>query len=361
MSFLKFLLLPFAMLYDVVMNVRNRLYDLKIKPSVAFDIPVIGVGNLAVGGTGKTPMTEYLIRLLSPHYKVVTLSRGYGRKTKGFRIASDQDSALTIGDEPYQMFKKYAPNINVAVGEDRAFAIPMILQETSVTDVVVMDDAFQHRRVIPGFSILLTEYYRPFFDDHLLPYGRLREGPEGVQRADAVIVTKCPDHLEDDQMMKMESTIRKYSTKPVFFSKIRYGEPVPFGDLAAKISLNVILITGIANARMLEDYVRKNFIMIKHFSFRDHYDFKSSDLQDVQNLLQKQGERADKVSILTTEKDKAKLEREELKNSIAGLPIFYLPIETELLRNGKDFDALILSFMNSFNLPADKQVVNNQS
>lgn len=362
MSFLKFLLLPFAMLYDVVMNIRNRLYDLKIKPSVAFDIPVIGVGNLAVGGTGKTPMTEYLIRLLSPVYKVVTLSRGYGRKTKGFRIAGGEDNALTIGDEPYQMFKKYAPIIRVVVGEDRALAIPMILQETSETDVVVMDDAFQHRRVVPGFSILLTEYYKPFFDDHVLPYGRLREGPEGVQRADAIIVTKCPDHLEDDQMMKMESSIRKYSAKPIYFSKIRYGEPMPFDDLTAKISPNVILLTGIANARMLEEYVKKNFNMVRHFSFRDHYDFKPSDLQNVKSLLQKkQNEKVGKISILTTEKDKAKLERDELKPILANLPIFYLPIETEFLRNGKDFDALIVSFMNSFNLPTGRQVVNSQS
>jgi tetraacyldisaccharide 4'-kinase len=349
MSFLKFLLLPFAMLYDIVMNVRNRLYDLKIKPSVSFDIPVIGVGNLAVGGTGKTPMTEYLIRLLSSEYKVVTLSRGYGRKTKGFRIANDQDSALTIGDEPYQMFKKYSPAVMVSVGEDRAYAIPMILQETSETDVIVMDDAFQHRRVVPGYSILLTEYYKPFFDDHLLPYGRLREGPEGAQRADVIVVTKCPDHLEDDRMMRMESDLRKYSMKPVFFSKIRYGEPVAFGCTKTFTS-QIILLTGIANPHILEEYIKKYFTLIKHFSFRDHYVFKVSDLQDVENLVRKkEEEHIGKISILTTEKDKVKLERDELKSFISRLPIFYLPIEVEFLRNGKEFDTIISSFMNSFN------------
>jgi tetraacyldisaccharide 4'-kinase len=354
MSFLKFLLLPFAMLYDVVMNVRNRLYDLKIKPSVTFDIPVIGVGNLAVGGTGKTPMTEYLIRLLAPNYKVVTLSRGYGRKTKGFRLASDQDSANTIGDEPYQMFKKYAPTIRVAVGEERALAVPMILQETSGTDVVVMDDAFQHRSVIPGFSVLLTEYYRPFFDDNVMPYGRLREGPEGAQRADAIVVSKCPDHLEDDEMMKMESAIRKYSAKPIFFSKIRYGEPISFGN-SKVLSPQIILLTGIANSHILEEYVKKYFILVKHFSFRDHYAFKASDLHDIEHLMQgKQVEQIEKICILTTEKDRVKLERDELKPFISRLPIFYLPIETEFLRNGKDFDTLIVSFMNSFN-PAYQQ------
>lgn len=348
MSFLKFLLLPFAMLYDIVMNVRNRLYDLKIKPSVSFDIPVIGVGNLAVGGTGKTPMTEYLIRLLSSEYKVVTLSRGYGRKTKGFRIANDQDSALTIGDEPYQMFKKYSPAVKVSVGEDRALAIPMILQETLDTDVIVMDDAFQHRRVVTGCSILLTEYFRPFFDDNLMPYGRLREGPEGAQRADVIIVTKCPEHLEDDQMMKMESTIRKYSPKPVFFSKIRYGEPVAFGS-SKTLTSQIILLTGIANSHILEEYVKKYFTLVKHFSFRDHYVFKASDLQDVDHLVRKEGEGIEKISILTTEKDRVKLERDELKPYISRLPIFYLPIEFEFLRNGKEFDTIISSFMNSFN------------
>jgi tetraacyldisaccharide 4'-kinase len=350
MPFLKFLLLPFAILYDIVMNVRNRLYDLKIKPSASFDIPLIAVGNLAVGGTGKTPMTEYLIRLLSTRYKVVTLSRGYGRKTKGFRRANEKDTASTIGDEPYQIYDKYSPNVNVSVGEDRALAIPMILQELPETGVIVMDDAFQHRRVLPGFSILLTEYSNPFFNDHVLPYGRLREGPEGANRADVIVVTKCPVPLQDEEVMRMEGNIRKYVSKPVFFSKIRYGEATPFGDLTKKISPKVILLTGIANAHILEEYVAKNFILLKHFSFRDHYVFTASDLEEVSELLQqKQDEKAGKISILTTEKDKVKLERDELKYIVSRLPIFYLPIETEFLRNGKDFDALVLSFMNSFN------------
>lgn len=347
MSFLKFLLVPFAMLYDVIMNTRNRLYDLKIKPSVSFDVPVIGVGNLAVGGTGKTPMTEYLIRLLSPTNKIATLSRGYGRKTKGFRITNQQDTAATVGDEPFQMFRKYSPGVHVAVGEDRALAIPMILQELPDTAAIILDDAFQHRRVVPGFSILLTEYFNPFYNDNLLPYGRLREGPEGAERADVIVVTKSPEHLADDKMMEVEGALRKYTDKPVFFSKIRYGEPQPFGS-SAKISHNVILLTGIANASVLVEYVKRNFELLKHFSHRDHYDFKLSDLQDVQALFKEKQKGGMEVSILTTEKDKAKLERTEFKPIMSILPIFYLPIEAEFLRNGKEFDALVLSFMNSF-------------
>jgi tetraacyldisaccharide 4'-kinase len=347
MSFLKFLLVPFAMLYDIVMNVRNRLYDLKMRPSTSFNIPVIGVGNLAVGGTGKTPMTEYLIRLLFPAYKIVTLSRGYGRKTKGFRIANQQDDASTVGDEPFQMFKKYAPGVNVAVGEDRALAIPLILQELSDTGGIIMDDAFQHRRVVTGLSILLTEFNNPFYADNLLPYGRLREGPEGAQRADVIVITKCPEHLADDKMMEMESAIRKYTTKPLFFSKIRYGESQPFGS-STKLARNIILLTGIANATVLVDYVKRNFSMVKHFSFRDHYNFTLSDLLEVQTLFKEKQKDGVEVCILTTEKDRAKLERSELRPIISILPIFYLPIEVEFLRNGKEFDALVLSFMNSF-------------
>jgi tetraacyldisaccharide 4'-kinase len=353
MSVLKFLLLPFAMLYDVIMGVRNKLYDMKLKPSTSFDIPVISVGNLAVGGTGKTPMTEHLIRVLSPQYKVATLSRGYGRKTKGFKIANEQDDASTIGDEPFQIYKKFSKDVHVAVGEERALAIPTLLQEHSEIEVVILDDAFQHRSVIPGLSILLTECNRPFFDDHILPYGRLREGPEGANRAHVIIVTKCPSNFEEEKMMRMEQEIRTYSPKPVFFSRIRYNDPVPFGDPTKKISRNIILLTAIANAQILEEYIQKNFTLIKHFSFRDHYVFKASDLEEVEQLLKaKSGE---SISIITTEKDKVKLERNELKPYLSRLPIFYLPIETEFLRNGKDFDALVTSFLNSFK-PSFRQV-----
>lgn len=346
MPVLRFLLFPFALVYDVVMDIRNRLYDMKLKPSTSFDLPVISVGNLAVGGTGKTPLTEHLIRILSPQYKVVTLSRGYGRKTKGFRIANQQDNARTIGDEPYQIYQKFAPAVQVTVGEERALAIPTILQEVEGTDVIILDDAFQHRSVVPGLSILLSEYHRPFYHDHVLPYGRLREGPEGASRADAIVITKCPSHLEEEELMNIEHEVRTYSSKPVFFSKIRYGEPVAFGDVSKSLSANVILLSGIANAHILEDYIAKTFTLIKHVAFRDHYVFKTSDLKAVERLLQKH---SNSVSIITTEKDKVKLESDELKPILLRLPIFYLPIETEFLRNGADFDALVTSFMNSFN------------
>lgn len=343
MSVFKFLLLPFAVLYDLITTVRNRLYDRNYKPSVSFNIPVISVGNLAVGGTGKTPMVEHLIRLLSANHKLATLSRGYGRKTKGFKIATASDTASTIGDEPYQIYKKYSNVAHVVVGEDRALAIPSLLQELDGTDTVILDDALQHRSVNPGFSILLTEFSNPFYNDYLMPYGRLRESPEGAKRADAIVVTKCPAHIDDDVAMEFEHQVRKYSNRPVFFSTVRYTDPVAFGNTKT-FSSNVILLSGIANAHVLETYVRKAFNLIKHFSYRDHYYYSVGDIEKIEAFTKQH----DQVSILTTEKDYVKLERAELKPILARLPIFYLPIEAEFIRNGKDFDALVLSFMQSF-------------
>lgn len=342
MSFLKLLLWPLAVIYDVVMDIRNRLYDLKLKPSVSFTIPVIGVGNLAVGGTGKTPMVEYLIRLLGGSFKLATLSRGYGRKTKGFRLVSADDTARTVGDEPYQLFKKYGAEVIVAVGEDRAFAIPNILDQKPEVQVVVLDDAFQHRRVKPGFSILLSEYSNPFYKDHVMPFGRLREGPEGVNRADAIIITKCPLNLSENEMMKMTREVHKFSNKPVFFSAIRYGEPQPLTYHSKPFSNQVVLLTGIAMPIPMQEYVEKNFTLIRHIEYRDHYFYTKTDLHRLEDMV---NQHTEPVCILTTEKDKVKLESEELREIAARLPVFYLPIEMKFLGNGKDFDVLVRDFV----------------
>ncbi|MBX2945129.1 MAG: tetraacyldisaccharide 4'-kinase [Cyclobacteriaceae bacterium] len=344
MSVLKLLLWPLAVIYDVVMNIRNRLYDLKLKPSVSFAIPIIGVGNLAVGGTGKTPMVEYIIRTLGGSFKLATLSRGYGRKTKGFRLATPDDTPKTLGDEPYQLFNKYGSSVVVAVGEDRAYAIPHLLDGRPDVQVIVLDDAFQHRRVTPGFSILLSEYSKPFYDDHVMPFGRLREGPEGANRADVIIITKCPESLSENDKMKIMYRVHAYSNKPVFFTTIRYGEPQPLLNYAKPFTKQVILLTGIAMPLPLKDYVVKNFTLVKHLEFRDHYFYTKTDLQTMAKLVSefKEGQ----VSILTTEKDKVKLESDELKSLAESLPIFYLPIEMKFIGNGKDFDVLLHDFVN---------------
>ncbi|MBX2966297.1 MAG: tetraacyldisaccharide 4'-kinase [Cyclobacteriaceae bacterium] len=340
MAVLKFLLWPFAMVYDVVMNIRNKLYDLKLKPSVSFDIPVIGVGNLAVGGTGKTPMVEYLIRLLGDQVKLAALSRGYGRKTKGFLLATTSATARTIGDEPFQLYTKYGNNVVVAVGEERALAIPQILDSCPEVEVVLLDDAFQHRKVIPGFSILLSEYSKPFYDDHVLPMGRLREGAEGADRADVIVITKCPATLSENDMMHIMREVHTFTQKPVFFSTIRYGEPVPMSGKHT-FSKQVILLTGIARPEPLKEYIARNFKLVQHLEYRDHYNYTKRDVQSMAALVSSNPD----VCIVTTEKDRVKLMSEELQPLIEDIPLFYLPIEMKFIGNGKDFDMLVQDFV----------------
>lgn len=336
---IRILLFPFAILYNLISGLRNRLYDRGFKPVAEFDIPVINVGNLMVGGTGKSPMIEHMVRLLQQRFGVATLSRGYGRKTKGFRIAGADDTAATIGDEPFQFYKKFKDKITVAVGEDRAFAIPNILQERSETEVILLDDAFQHRRVRPSLNILLSDYHRPFYNDYLLPAGRLRESRNGASRADIVVVTKCPAVVSDDEMMEIEKSIRHYSIKPVFFSKIHYGNPIGFGSRADATLHDVLLITGIANAKPLKDYMMLTFRVFEHIEYNDHHTYSLSDLHRIKLLVdERQG-----ACIVTTEKDMVKLVDKVFSELLATLPIFYIPIEVEFLKSGEDFDAMVLN------------------
>jgi tetraacyldisaccharide 4'-kinase len=341
MSVLRLLLLPFAVIYDGITRLRNRMYDTGWKPSVSFDLPVICIGNLAMGGAGKTPMVEYTIRLLRSTHKVATLSRGYGRSTKGLRVAGKSDTALTIGDEPYQLFTKFGDQVAVTVCEDRAFAIPHILDQFPETKVVLLDDAFQHRRLKSGLSILLTEYQRPFYKDYVLPYGRLREHSKGADRSDVIVVTKCPNGMSDEEMNSITSRVREIADKPVFFSTIRYGEPQPMQSMVTVCTKRVVLVSGIANHAPLQDHVSKNFDLMRHFAFRDHHRYTSRDLKLLEEFAGRQGT----ISILTTEKDRAKLEGMQFRDRLSRLPVFYIPIEMEFIRNGKEFDALVRDFV----------------
>src|SRR5688500_17872842 len=336
---LKVLLFPFAVLYDAITTIRNRLYDLGYKPAARFEIPIIAVGNLAVGGTGKTPMIEYLIRLLSAQFSIATLSRGYGRETRGIRIASSTDNALTLGDEPYQFYRKFAHEIVVAVGEERALAIPYILQQHPDTDIILMCDAIQHRKVKPSFQVLLTDCNNPFYKDFLLPAGTLRESAKGADRADIIIVTKCSSDISGDAMMKMEKAIRDYAEKPIFFTTIRYGSPIALGHVHPP-SDRVILLSGIANHHTLEQYVAANYTLVRHFAFPDHHVYTDEDLRPVSELAARE-----KAIVLTTEKDAVKLDMSQLKPVISSVPFFYLPIQMEFLKNGKDFDEMVLNVL----------------
>jgi tetraacyldisaccharide 4'-kinase len=338
MRVLGFVLFPFAILYDLVTGIRNRLYDIGLKPSTEFDVPVISVGNLAVGGTGKTPMIEYLIRLISPLRKVATLSRGYGRKTTGFRIASSTDSALTVGDEPFQFYKKFHRKIIVAVGEERALAIPNILQAHGNVEAMLLDDAFQHRRVKPGFQILLTAYNNLFTQDYLLPTGRLRESKSGANRADVIVVTKCPHEISDDEMIAIDNKIRRIANKPVFFSRIRYGDLIPFKATETFPGKAVILLSGLANADPLERHISQHYKLMKHHRFPDHHTYSA---EEIRKISDEAGQHA--ASVITTEKDASKLMSDQFNSITSKVSFFYIPIEIEFLKNGKDFDAMVLN------------------
>ena len=337
MFLLRIVLYPFAVLYDIITRVRNHLYDAGIKPSTQFEVPVIGVGNLALGGTGKTPMIEYLVRLLPG--RVAIISRGYRRKTKGVRVAGADDDAATLGDEPYQVHRKF-PGVTVAVGEDRALAIPYVLDKAPDTSVVLLDDSFQHRRVRPAFSILLTEYARPFYRDFVLPSGRLRESRHGASRANVVVLTKCPPNLTARQEEKARKAIARYTDSPVFFASIRYGRPIPFGGNTSALQHKIVLLTGIANPEPAFAYLSQGFQVVHHVNNSDHYRYTMRDLESLRDLS------ADDVSIITTEKDMVKLDALALSAPFR-LPLFYLPIEMVFLNNGSEFDGIVRNAVGS--------------
>lgn len=342
MFLLRILLFPLAVLYNAITRLRNLLFDLGMKPSASFDIPLISVGNLAVGGTGKTPMVEHIVRLLmANNYSMATLSRGYGRSTKGIRVANAGDTADTIGDEPFQLFQKFNEKAIVSVCEERVFAIPHLVDQFPDLQVIILDDAFQHRFVKPGLSILLTEYSNPFYTDYVMPSGYLREARRGSERADVIVVTKCPEHIHEEKMMKMEHAIRKYAERPVFFSTIRYGDPLSFANVKDAVLVDtkkIVLVSGIANHKPLENYLAKEFIIVKHYAFNDHHRYTSAEVNSVIAKAKENG-----AIILTTEKDKAKLD--VLLMESQRKDFFYLPIEVAFIKSGSDFDTLVLNYV----------------
>lgn len=344
MPFLKILLFPFTLLYSSITSIRNFLFDKNIFKSVKFDLPVINVGNLTVGGTGKTPHVEYLIRLLKNEHKIATLSRGYGRKTKGFILANEKVSPEKIGDEPFQFYQKFKNDIQVSVGERRAEAVPYILIEKPEIKVILLDDAFQHRHIRPSLNILLTDYNRLFFKDLAFPAGRLRESKMGVKRADIVIVSKCPSDLAKQDKDSITKKIKKYTQaqSPIFFSSIRYAEILPFYETSftfSKKDTEVLLITGIAQTQNLEDYIQSEFKTFKHLRFPDHYHYTLRDIEKIKKTFEDL-ENKQKI-LLCTEKDFVKLQA--FKTELQQSPIFYLPIEIYFLENQDFFDNLLKS------------------
>lgn len=334
MKGLRKLLFPFVPVYYAITSIRNICYDLGIKKSVSFDFPVICVGNLSVGGTGKTPMIEYLIRLLKYDYKVATLSRGYKRKTKGFQLGSKASSAESLGDEPFQFYSKFKNDILVAVDENRVHGIEKLKINNTSLDIVLLDDAFQHRKVKAGFNILLTSYNHIFIKDCLLPAGNLRESASGAKRASIIVVTKCPNDLSDYEKQRITKQIHPLANQNIFFSSIDYANEVC--SINSKKPLETLveftLVTGIADANPLVDYLKSKNLAFEHLNFKDHYDFTHSEI----NMLSK------KECLLTTEKDFMRL-----KNySILKEKLFYLPIQVDISNAGK-FNDLVKAFVAS--------------
>jgi tetraacyldisaccharide 4'-kinase len=342
MKILKLLLYPFAVLYNLGTGFRNHLYNIGHKPSFEFDRTVIVVGNLNVGGSGKTPMVEYLIQLLQDRYAIATLSRGYKRDTTGYKLADDTDTAHTIGDEPLQLYRKFGKKVKVVVGENRAMAIPHILHDYPETKVILLDDALQHRSVKPHLTIMVTEFSNPFYTDFVLPLGSLREARVGAARADIIVVTKCPAQLSGEERTRMTGSIQKYAgSKPVFFSTIQYKGPFSFGK-PSSLFTNAILVSGIAMTRQLTEFCSTRFKTQKHFDFPDHHRYTLNDLMNIEHHCNLQQE---PFVILTTEKDMVKLAVPEFRPFLERWPWFYIPIQQEFLQDGLKFDKLILGSM----------------
>ncbi|MCO5237378.1 MAG: tetraacyldisaccharide 4'-kinase [Chitinophagaceae bacterium] len=347
LKILRILLFPVAVLYGIVIRIRNYLYDNEIFQPVEFNFPIICIGNLSVGGTGKSPMVEYLVKLLMPHYKTATLSRGYKRKTRGYAIAGTKATALDIGDEPMQFHLKF-PEITVAVGEERAIAIPQLLFDRPDTEVIILDDAMQHRAVKAGLNILLTDYNHLFTGDFFFPTGRLRDSRSSYKRADMMVVTKCVEHLSRAEKEAIIAKIKPLAGQHIFFTGVRYG--MPYHILSKNIKpvrkkTEVLLVCGIANPEPLKEHLRKDCAHFETIYYRDHYIFTIDDLREIKKKFAKiKG--AEKI-ILVTEKDAVRLVKfaDELKD----MPMYVQPIETYFLFNeSRQFDYLIKNFIESF-------------
>lgn len=345
----KILLAPFSLLYGIGVSLRNLLYTTGLLKSNSFSIPVINVGNLSVGGSGKTPHVEYLLSFLKPYIHLATLSRGYKRKTKGFLFVSTNANAEQVGDEPL-MFKRKNPDITVAVSESRTIGIPMILQYRPETQVVIMDDAFQHLSVKPGLNILVTEFSKPFFKDFLLPMGRLREWRSAAERADIIIVSKCPDQLDQSQQEQFIEALSPVNYQKVFFSKYEYANPYYIYNPSQRIqldeSISIVLLCAIANTDYLLEYLEPRVDQYKLLQFEDHHDFSERDIAQVKKYYDTF--ESSKKIIVTTEKDAMRLDMHRKYILENKLPIFVLPVQVRLLGEEEDFQNLIRQYLLNF-------------
>lgn len=316
------------------------MYDLGVLRSTVFSVPVICVGNLSVGGTGKTPTINYLIAyLLSMGKKVAVISRGYGRETKGFFVVGEQSTAESVGDEPLLFFKRWAGKVVVAVGEKRVTAIKSIREKYPKLDVILMDDGFQHRAVRPTTSMLLTSFQNPFYRDFIMPSGSLREGRRWARRADIIVVTKSPEKMSQGKKDEMRAKIQTYAQvgTPIFFCSIQYGRPVSFGK-EGEWNKRVFLITGIANPVPLLDYLKIEGIeVVTHWERADHFAYNDKEMEKIVEQYQK----SHNCVILTTEKDYVKMGGPKFQHYLDSAPFFYIPVEFSFSKEKENFEAVI--------------------
>jgi len=343
----RYLLLPLSFIYGAIIWFRNWLFDKNLLKSTRFNFPLICVGNLVVGGTGKTPMAEYLVRLLKDDFKTATLSRGYKRKTRGFGIANANTTALEIGDEPMQFHIKF-PGVTVAVGEERLVAIPQLLQEKPATEVIILDDAFQHRSVKAGLNILLTEYKDLYTRDLLMPAGDLRDIRSSSKRAQVIIVTKCKHQLTVEERDEIIAELNPTPEQTVYFTAIEYAAPYHlFNKIVTHITqdADVLLVSGIANPKPLQDFLTDHVHSYDMLRYPDHHIFDSDDLKDIKKHFEKI--KSSNKLILTTEKDGVRMQKFE--TDLAGHPVYILPIRHHFLFNdaGK-FNRQVTNFILSF-------------
>ncbi len=344
-SVVRLLLYPFALLYGALVWLRNRMYDAKIFNSIEFSVPVITVGNLSTGGTGKTPHVEYLVRLMEYRYQAATMSRGYKRHSQGFIIAGEDSNALRIGDEPMQYHLKF-PELVVSVAEERITGIPALLQRRPDIDVIILDDAYQHRTVRAGLSVLITDYSRPFYKDHILPFGSLRESRAAYKRANVIIVSKCPPDLSIKQANDIEDHIKPLAHQRVFFTGIHYDAPVDFitDEPVSLAGKNIILVCGIARPEPLEAYLKSLAAEVHTLTYKDHHYFVSADLEEIKETYNN-WQATDKI-IITTEKDAARLQLHFDKIREWSVPVAILPITVSVLFNkGIELNTLVMDYV----------------
>lgn len=333
MQILRKLLLPFSLIYLLITAVRNYFYNTGVFKAVSFDIPVIAIGNLSTGGTGKSPQAEYLIRLLKDNFRVATLSRGYKRKSKGYILADENSNAEILGDEPYQFHHKF-PDINVAVDANRKNGIENLLQLKPRPEVIILDDAYQHRKVKAGFYVLLTAYGDIYADDFLLPAGNLRESRSGAKRANIIIVTKCPAGISEIEQAAIVKKLKPQPGQKVYFTSIKYDnyiynsiDAIPVDEVKKQ---EKVLVSGIAKPQPFYNYLQQpNDVLL---SYPDHHNFSEKDVTDIKAA-------ANGKLIITTEKDYVRLKDKMIPN------LYYLPIKTDFLKGAEDFNEAILEFI----------------